>query len=86
MYGNHRDAWVYGAVDPSSGTACMMEIVRIYGEMMSEGWRPRRSVLEQVDGMRNQVSGKLSKTIHASKSWAFETISKIPCSCYWLFH
>ena len=82
MYGNHRDAWVYGAVDPSSGTACMMEIVRIYGEMMSEGWRPRRSVLEQIDCMRNQLV-KLSKAIHAAKSWAYDTFSKIssPCSC-----
>ena len=44
MYGNHRDAWVYGAVDPSSGTACMMEIVRIYSEMRLEGWRPRRLI------------------------------------------
>jgi N-acetylated-alpha-linked acidic dipeptidase len=23
--GNHRDAWVYGAVDPNSGTAAMLE-------------------------------------------------------------
>eukprot|EP01128_Nolandella_sp_AFSM9_P000315 TRINITY_DN10483_c0_g1_i2.p1 TRINITY_DN10483_c0_g1~~TRINITY_DN10483_c0_g1_i2.p1 ORF type:complete len:767 (+),score=124.88 TRINITY_DN10483_c0_g1_i2:96-2303(+) len=28
MIGNHRDAWVYGAVDPSSGTATMMEVAR----------------------------------------------------------
>jgi len=25
--GNHRDAWVYGAVDPNSGTAAMLESV-----------------------------------------------------------
>src|SRR5581483_7677468 len=25
--GNHRDAWVYGAVDPNSGTAAMLEAV-----------------------------------------------------------
>ena len=24
--GNHRDAWVYGAVDPNSGTAAMLEV------------------------------------------------------------
>ena len=28
MLGNHRDAWVYGAVDPSSGTAATMETCR----------------------------------------------------------
>ena len=48
MYGNHRDAWVYGAVDPSSGTSCMMEITRIYGEMLKNGWKPRRLFLELV--------------------------------------
>ena len=29
IFGNHRDAWGYGAVDPSSGTAIMMEVGRV---------------------------------------------------------
>ncbi|MGH9597331.1 MAG: PA domain-containing protein, partial [Edaphobacter sp.] len=29
--GNHRDAWVYGAVDPNSGTAAMLETVHGLG-------------------------------------------------------
>ena len=29
--GNHRDAWVFGAVDPNSGTAGLMEIARVAG-------------------------------------------------------
>jgi len=33
IIGNHRDAWVYGAGDPSSGTACMLEVSRVLGEM-----------------------------------------------------
>ena len=32
--GNHRDAWVYGAVDPSSGTAAMLEAVHGVGELL----------------------------------------------------
>ena len=28
ILGNHRDAWVYGGVDPSSGTASLMELAR----------------------------------------------------------
>ncbi len=28
--GNHRDAWVYGAVDPNSGTAAMLETVTVW--------------------------------------------------------
>ncbi|GLJ31718.1 hypothetical protein SUGI_0637510 [Cryptomeria japonica] len=26
ILGNHRDAWTYGAVDPNSGTAALLEI------------------------------------------------------------
>ena len=26
MLGNHRDAWGFGAVDPSSGTAQLIEV------------------------------------------------------------
>uniref|UniRef100_A0A3B1IQ93 Aminopeptidase NAALADL1 n=2 Tax=Astyanax mexicanus TaxID=7994 RepID=A0A3B1IQ93_ASTMX len=46
MYGNHRDSWVHGAIDPSSGTAVMLEITRILGEKVKSGkWRPRRTII-----------------------------------------
>uniref|UniRef100_A0A6Q2Y5Z9 Aminopeptidase NAALADL1 n=1 Tax=Esox lucius TaxID=8010 RepID=A0A6Q2Y5Z9_ESOLU len=46
IYGNHRDSWVHGAVDPSSGTSVMLEVTRVLGRMVKEGkWRPRRSVI-----------------------------------------
>ncbi|KAL3873956.1 hypothetical protein ACJMK2_037032 [Sinanodonta woodiana] len=46
IIGNHRDAWVFGALDPSSGTAVMMEIARAMGEIKkTKNWRPRRSIL-----------------------------------------
>ncbi|ELK13368.1 N-acetylated-alpha-linked acidic dipeptidase-like protein [Pteropus alecto] len=46
MYGNHRDSWVHGAVDPSSGTAVLLEISRVLGTLLKKGtWRPRRSVV-----------------------------------------
>ncbi len=43
--GNHRDAWVYGAVDPSSGTAAMLEAVRGVGELLKSGWKPKRTMV-----------------------------------------
>jgi N-acetylated-alpha-linked acidic dipeptidase len=43
--GNHRDAWVYGAVDPGSGTVAMLEAVRGLGELLKSGWRPRRTIV-----------------------------------------
>jgi N-acetylated-alpha-linked acidic dipeptidase len=43
--GNHRDAWVYGAVDPNSGTAAMLESVHGLGELLKSGWRPKRTII-----------------------------------------
>jgi len=43
--GNHRDAWVYGAVDPNSGTAAMLEAVHGLGELLKSGWRPKRTII-----------------------------------------
>ncbi|KAG8580015.1 hypothetical protein GDO81_007084, partial [Engystomops pustulosus] len=46
IYGNHRDSWVHGAIDPSSGTAVMLEITRILGGKLKSGeWRPRRTII-----------------------------------------
>ncbi|HSD31678.1 MAG TPA: M28 family metallopeptidase [Gemmatimonadales bacterium] len=45
VLGNHRDAWVYGGVDPSSGTATEMELARTLGQLAREGHRPKRSVV-----------------------------------------
>ena len=45
MIGNHRDAWVHGAVDPSSGTAATLETCRALGEAVKAGWKPRRTIL-----------------------------------------
>lgn len=30
LLGNHYDAWVYGSVDPNSGTAVLAEIARVF--------------------------------------------------------
>jgi len=43
--GNHRDAWVYGAVDPNSGTAAMLEAVHGLGELLKQGWKPKRRIV-----------------------------------------
>ena len=43
--GNHRDAWVYGAVDPNSGTAAMLESVHGLGELLKQGWKPKRKIV-----------------------------------------
>ena len=45
IVGNHRDAWVYGGVDPSSGSAALVELARTLGQLARDGWRPKRSIL-----------------------------------------
>ncbi len=42
---NHRDAWVYGTVDPNSGTAAMLEAVHGIGALLKQGWQPKRTIV-----------------------------------------
>jgi N-acetylated-alpha-linked acidic dipeptidase len=45
ILGNHRDAWVFGGVDPSSGTASMLELTRDLGALLRKGVRPKRTLV-----------------------------------------
>ncbi|PYS74143.1 MAG: glutamate carboxypeptidase [Acidobacteria bacterium] len=45
ILGNHRDAWVFGAVDPNSGTSAMLEVGRGFGELVKKGWKPKRTII-----------------------------------------
>jgi N-acetylated-alpha-linked acidic dipeptidase len=45
LVGNHRDAFVFGAADPGSGTAAMMETTRGLGQLAKQGMRPKRTLL-----------------------------------------
>ncbi len=45
IIGCHFDAWVYGAWDPASGMAVVMELARVFGEAAQNGQRPKRSIM-----------------------------------------
>jgi N-acetylated-alpha-linked acidic dipeptidase len=45
VLGNHRDAWEFGGVDPSSGTASMIEMSRALGVLKQQGVRPKRTIV-----------------------------------------
>ena len=46
VVGNHRDAWIAGgAGDPNSGSAALNEIIRSFGEALSKGWKPQRTIV-----------------------------------------
>src|SRR5947199_82998 len=43
--GNHHDAWLNGAEDPISGQVTLLEEARAYGQLLKQGWRPRRTII-----------------------------------------
>lgn len=43
--GNHHDAWVNGASDPTSANVALMETARGLAGLLKAGWRPRRTLL-----------------------------------------
>ncbi|MCH89288.1 putative glutamate carboxypeptidase, partial [Trifolium medium] len=45
ILGNHRDAWTFGAVDPNSGNAALLEVAQRLGELQKRGWQPRRTII-----------------------------------------
>ncbi len=45
VYGNHHDAWVNGADDPVSGMVTVMEVGRSLGELLKQGWKPKRTII-----------------------------------------
>ena len=48
IFGNHRDSWTYGSIDPTFGTAIMLEVSRMLSELRRVyHWVPKRSVLFQ---------------------------------------
>jgi N-acetylated-alpha-linked acidic dipeptidase len=73
IVGNHRDAWSFGAVDPSSGTAAMLESVHGVGALLKQGWRPRRTLIfaswdaeeEGLIGSTEWVEQHANELVHA---------------------
>src|SRR5262249_56736044 len=45
VYGNHHDAWVNGAADPTSGQVALMETARGLSELVRTGWRPKPTIV-----------------------------------------
>ncbi len=43
--GNHHDAWVNGAEDPVSAMVDEMEEARALGELLKQGWKPKRTII-----------------------------------------
>ena len=56
--GAPRDALCFGATQSGSGSAILMELVRIYGRLAQNGWRPRRTIIfASWDGSQYNAAG-----------------------------
>lgn len=42
--GNHHDAWVNGADDPTSGAAALLETARTLATLQNQRWKPKRTI------------------------------------------
>ncbi len=70
IVGNHRDAWCFGAADPGSGTAVLLEVVHIFSELAEAGWRPLRTIqFASWDGEEYNLIG--------STEWAEENMDDL---------
>ncbi|MEK9613379.1 MAG: M28 family peptidase [Flavobacteriaceae bacterium] len=73
LLGCHFDAWGFGATDPNSGTAMLLNLSETLGKMAQKGMRPKRSILighwdaeehgvigssEWVEQMREELNAK----------------------------
>ncbi len=63
--GNHHDAWVNGASDPTSGNVVLMETARSLGELVKSGWQPRRTIV--IASWDGEEWGLLGSTEWAEK-------------------
>lgn len=70
ILGNHLDAWIYGAVDPSSGTASLLETARALGEAAKRGHRPRRTIVFTVWDAEEPLLG-------GSTQWALDNAENL---------
>jgi len=65
IFGNHHDAWVNGAQDPTSSASALIETARTLATLRKQGWQPRRTiVLALWDG---EEFGLLGSTEWAEK-------------------
>ena len=66
--GNHHDGWVNGADDPSAGMSAVLEEARSLGELIKQGWKPKRTIL--LCAWDGEEPGLLGSTEFAEEHYA----------------
>ena len=79
LIGNHRDSWVHGAIDPSSGSAVTLETMTVLGALVKSGWQPRLGIhYASWDGEEQGLLG--------STEWVEEHATAISAQCLAYFN
>ncbi|MBV9759137.1 MAG: M28 family peptidase [Acidobacteriaceae bacterium] len=63
--GNHHDAWVNGADDPTSGAVALLETARALATLEKQGWKPKRTI--KIAWWDGEEFGLLGSTEWAEK-------------------
>jgi N-acetylated-alpha-linked acidic dipeptidase len=76
--GNHHDAWVFGAADPASGMAAVLEEARAVGQLAKSGWRPRRTIVYAAwDGEEQGLLGSTEWVEHRAPALREKAVAYI---------
>jgi len=80
ILGNHRDAWVFGAVDPNSGTTALLEVGRTLGMLQQQsGWKPKRNII--LASWSGEEYGLLGSTAYAEMNSEKDVIAYLNVDC-----
>lgn len=63
VFGTHHDAWTFGAIDPGTAMAVLLEMARGLGELRRGGWQPERSI--EIAFWDAEEFGLIGSTEHA---------------------
>lgn len=80
ILGNHRDAWVFGAVDPNSGTTSLLEVGRTLGVLRHQGgWKPKRNII--LASWSGEEYGLLGSTAYAEMNSENDVVAYLNVDC-----
>ena len=80
ILGNHRDAWVFGAVDPNSGTTSLLEVGRTLSVLRQKGgWKPKRNII--LASWSGEEYGLLGSTAYAELNSEKDVVAYLNVDC-----
>lgn len=88
---NSRTPQVFGASDPNSGTASLHEVIKGFGELLKQGWKPLRTIVfaswdAEEYGLVGSTEFGEDYAEHASKVVAYINLDAATAGSYLSIH